>query len=96
MIQDLTAAFALADESDVPFKDAANKLSNRKDLCAMLLLDKLLPGEGYIIRAAEHDVIYFEVKLDALAAVASQDDILLLCQCGADFDDYNEALILRV
>ena len=96
MIQDLTAAFSKADESDVPFKDVANKLSERRDLCAMMLLDKLLPGEGYIIRAAEHDVIYLEVKLDALAAAATEDDILLLTQCGVDFDDYNEALILRV
>ncbi len=98
MIVDLVAAFEKADESNVSFKDVPNKLSERRDLCAMLLLDKLVPSESehYIIRAAEHDVVYLEVDLDALAAAASEDDILLLAQCGVSFDDHWDSLVLRV
>lgn len=96
MIDDLAAAFDEADKSDVTFKGATNKLSNRRDLCALLLLDKLLPGEGCIIRAAEHDVVYLEIEPEALAGVATQADILLLCQCGVQFDDYGDSLVIQV
>lgn len=59
-----------------------NPPSKRRDLCAFILLDKLVPGDGKIVVAAEHDEIFLGVELDDLAKVASEDDVITLCRCG--------------
>ena len=53
----------------------ADRPSQRSDLCAFILLDKLLPGsDSYIVAAAEHNKIFLDVDLDELAKVATEED----------------------
>ena len=68
------------------------KLSARKDLCAFLLLDRLVPGVSDIVSASEHDVIYLETDTEKLAEVATPDDVLTLARCGVMWDDETECL----
>jgi hypothetical protein len=68
------------------FDYVTDKLSNRPDLCAMLLLDKLLPGNCDIIGNAEHDIIYFDIDIDLLGKVATVLDIQTLSRCGVMCD----------
>jgi hypothetical protein len=60
--------------------------SMRKDLCAMIKLDQLVPGEMPIISAGEHDMVYFEVEPEDLAKVVTEADIQYLVGCGVNFD----------
>lgn len=70
----------------IEFDRVENKLSNRPDLHAFLLLDKLVPGKGDMVSGAEHDEIYLETDLEELAAVATEDDIRDLVRCGVRCD----------
>ena len=69
------------------FERIINPPSRRPDLCAFLLLDKLLPGTRDIVSCAEHDQIYLGIDIDELARVASKDDIIYLLRCGVLYDD---------
>lgn len=66
----------------------------RRDLAAFLLLDKLLPSDDFIIRAAWHDMVCLGVNIDALCKVATPYDILVLFQCGVQYDEDNDWLYM--
>jgi hypothetical protein len=72
------------------------KLHPRPDLCAFLLLDRLVPGTSDMVAAAEHDEIWLEVSPEALAAVATEDDILTLIRCGLRYDGDVDSLAMFV
>lgn len=58
--------------------------SNRPDLCAFLLLDKLCPSDIKMdmVSAAEHDEIYLAVSIEDLVDKVTKEDILYLVRCG--------------
>lgn len=63
--------------------------SKRKDLCAFILLDRLVPRGVDIVAGAEHDEIYLDISLDDLAASkATKEDIEFLVRCGVRLGDY--------
>ena len=64
------------------FSAIENKLSQRRDLHAMLLLDSLLPSETDIIGSSRHDEFWFSVEPAELAAVITKDQIVELLACG--------------
>ncbi|GBG14540.1 histidine kinase [Novimethylophilus kurashikiensis] len=68
------------------FEEVPHKLSPRPDVCAFLLLDRLLPESSQLgramISATGYDVIYLDVDLEALEHRATGPDIMTLCQCG--------------
>jgi len=68
--------------SRAPFSFVKNKLSRRSDLCAMLILDKLCPGDSKVISYVSDDEIRFGIELEKLVGVISTDDISDLCACG--------------
>ena len=78
------------------FERIVDPPSQRPDLCAFLLLDKLLPGKRDIVSYAEHDQIWLDVDIDALAEVASKDDVVYLLRCGVWYDDDVESLSMFV
>ncbi len=61
--------------------------SQRADLCAMILIDSLLPGIGDIVSAAEHDQIWLDADAGALAPLITEDQWLYLIRCGVMLDD---------
>lgn len=73
---------------------AERRLSERPDLCAFLLLDRLVPGKSDMVSSAEHDEIWLDVDPKALVAVASEDDIVTLVRCGVRYDSDVESLAM--
>ena len=71
------------------------QLSRRKDLCAFLILDRLMPNNSRdIVEAAEHDMIYLDADLDELAQVATANDIMALQACGVMYSDHDDSLTM--
>ncbi len=67
------------------FSRIEQKLSNRPDLHAFLLLDQLCPGNRDMVCAATHDVIYLDADTDALAEVITKEQVTDLVRCGVRF-----------
>ena len=76
------------------FDNVENKLSNRPDLHAFLLLDKLFPSNMEMIAAAEHDQICLEVEPDKLSRKATEEQILELIRCGVMYDADMDSLTM--
>jgi hypothetical protein len=95
MIDDLETAFeAVPKDEFLAFERIAAPLHPRADLCAFLLIDKLAPKKGDIIGGAGHDEIWLGADLDALAANATEEDILTLVRCGVRWADDGLAMFV--
>lgn len=77
--------------------------SKRHDLCAFLLLDKLVPESAYgdglateILAASGHDESWLDVNMDCLRERITAADILYLVRCGIRYDEENDSLALFV
>lgn len=84
---DIEALFDRFEDDFLKFDRIENKLHARPDMCAFLLLDKLVPGTRHMVCGAEHDEIFIDTDPDALAAVATEADILTLVRCGVRYDE---------
>ena len=85
---DLEATFEkFAEDEYIKFERVENPPTARADLCAFLLLDRLVPGRGDMVSSAEHDEIWLNVDTERLAEVATEADILTLVRCGVRFSD---------
>lgn len=70
------------------FERIINPPSNRKDLCAFLLIDKLYPSTSDIVSCAEHDQFWIDPgAANVLDAVATEEDVIFLRRCGTCFND---------
>lgn len=96
-MSDFKSRLDAVEDEYIKFNRVESPLSNRPDLCAFLLIEKLAPGKSRdIVTAAEHDVIYLDVDVDALNKAASDDDILTLCRCGVMYDEETDSLAMFV
>lgn len=94
---DIKAAFERCDDEYIKFERVENKLHNRPDICAFLLLDRLMPASGKdMVCAAANDEIFLSVDCEKLAEVATEDDILMLSRCGVRYDSENDCLAMFV
>ena len=94
---DLKAIFEKYDDEYIKFERVENKLHPRPDICAFLLLDKLLPNDGRnIIYSATHAEIFLDVDCEKLAEVATECDILTLRRCCVRYDDETDSLSMFV
>lgn len=93
---DIQKTFEKCQDNYLKFKDLENKLHSRPDICAFLLIDKLLPSNNDIVSAAEHDVIYLDCDIEELSKVATEEDILMLCKCGVIYDSDYDCLSMFV
>ena len=81
------------DDDYLKFDLVENKLHARPDICAFLLLDKLMPNAGRdIICAAEHDEFFLDIDIYKLAELATEADILTLTRCGVHYDSSTDSL----
>jgi hypothetical protein len=93
----LNAVFEKFNGEHSKFERVENKLHSRPDLCAFLLLDKLLPNDGKdMVCASAYDEIYLDADCQKLAKVATEDDILTLARCGVWYDIETNGLALFV
>lgn len=88
-MEDIETVFEKYMEDEfLKFDRVQEKLSQRPDLHAFLLLDSLVPGKGRIVSAAEHDEIYLGVDLAELAESSiTEDQVRDLVRCGVREDE---------
>lgn len=81
-----------------PFK----KLSNRPDLHAFLVLDRLMEnvlgsnGGEDIISSTSHDEIWISVDVEKLLTVISDEELIDLHRCGVRYDEQYDSLCMFV
>ncbi|MBC9904789.1 hypothetical protein [Achromobacter xylosoxidans] len=94
---DLEAVFEKFDDEYIRFERIENPAHSRPDVCAFIMLDRLVPGgKRDMVCSAEHDEIWLDIDLDKLAAVASEEDILALVRCGVRLDNDISSLAMFV
>lgn len=76
------------------FESIHVKLSQRPDIHAFILLDKLCPTSGDIISGAEHDEIFLDVDVEELNKVATEEQALELIRCGVRCGEYGLAMFV--
>lgn len=87
MIKDIEKAFKLAEDDFLEFEKVENPPSGRPDLCAFLLLDRLVPGDRDVISDAEHDHVWLGgIDAKKFKKAATQEDVVYLRRCGVGWD----------
>ena len=87
---DLREFFEEHNDEFLKFDRVKNNLSNRADLHAFLLLDKLFPSTHNLVASADHDEIFLDVDSDKLAEVATEEQLIDLHRCGVFlFQEYD-------
>ena len=66
-IEQLVELFEIHDEEFLRFDRVRNKTSNRPDLHAFILLDKIIPDTVDIVSGAKHDEIFLGIDLEEFA-----------------------------
>lgn len=82
-----------ADEH-LKFERVKERLSNRPDLHAFILLGLLCPGTEDIIGSSQHDEFYLSISPQEIAKVATEEQIIDLIRCGLRYDSQNEAFCM--
>lgn len=91
----LAEAFEKFEDEYLKFERVANKLHPRPDICAWLMLDKLVtPKSRDMVCSAGHDEIWLDVDCDELAKVATEQDIETLVRCGIRYSNEHNALCM--
>lgn len=86
---------AVLDEEFLKFDRVKVKFSERPDLHAFILLDKLLPGSDRdMVSAAEHDIIYLDVDAEKLNEIVTDEQVIELCRCGVHYDSDGDGLAM--
>lgn len=94
---DLKATFEKYKDEYIKFERAENKMHSRPDLCAFLLLHKLVPNDGRdMVSTAYNDEIHLSTDCDSLAEAATEADILTLVRCGVRYDGGINSLVMFV
>ena len=64
------------------FDRIKNPPSKKMDLCAFILLDKMLGGGDCIIIGAMRHRVLLWVDIDEFAAIATEEQVVYLIRCG--------------
>lgn len=92
--------FEMFDSEFLEFDRIENKLSNRPDLHAFMMLDKLVPGNMDtvcdMICAVGHDEIFLDISIEDLTAAKIKDtQVRDLIRCGVRLYE-SESLVMFV
>lgn len=72
------------------FQAIKKPLHPRPDLCALLYLDKMMPGNEDIIRHVTCDgEAVLNIDMQAFANKATKKDIIYLIRCGVTCNDFS-------
>jgi hypothetical protein len=82
VIDNLREFFVEHQDEYLKFDRIKDKLSQRPDLHAFLLLDRLVPGTHDMVSAAEHDEVWLDVDPEKLCTVATEEQLIDLHRCG--------------
>jgi hypothetical protein len=86
--------FEKYEDEYLEFDKIKNKLSNRYDVHAFIMLDKLVPGTQDMISASEHDEYYLSIDIEELGRVATEEQIRDLIRCCVRYDSDYDCLCL--
>ena len=85
------------------FERIENKKSLRQDVCAMLILDSIIPSGKNLIKSIESynngNLMYFILNISntEIEELLTEDDIVDLLRCGIFYDRVvNNCLILKI
>lgn len=93
-LDELEALFEKHSDEYVQFERIEKPLHPRPDICAFIRLHELVPGNGDMVCASEHDEFFLDVSPDALAAVATEEDVIMLHRCGVRYDTSTDSLAM--
>lgn len=85
-IEEVEEIFEKYEDEYIAFDKVEIKLSQRPDLHAYILLDKLFPKTCDIVCGAGHDEIYLDCDEDEIVSL-SEDQLLQLIRCGVRLQD---------
>lgn len=86
-IEEIEQTFEECDKFYLKFEWNETLPSKRPDLCAFLLLDRLVSKNRDMVCGAEHDEIYLDVNpRDLVNSKVTKEDIKFLVSCGVRFD----------
>jgi hypothetical protein len=85
-----------SDEEYLEFERVPQKLSQRPDLHAFLLLESLFPRDRDMVRSARHGQFWLDVDIDEFAPVATEPLIVELLRCGISLFDSDSLLTSMV
>lgn len=87
------------------FERVKNRLSQRPDIHAFILLDQIAPPKptrgspdhsSDMVGSAEHDEVWLDTDLGDLASNATEEQIIDLIRCGVRFDEDVDSLAMFV
>lgn len=78
------------------FDRIENPAHPRPDICAFLMLHSLVPGTMDMVSYAYDDEIYLDVEPDALASVATKEQVRDLIRCGVRYCSDTDSLCMFV
>lgn len=87
--------FEKFDNEFLKFELVANKVSQRADLHAMVLLDRWFPSSQYILSAAWHDEVSFNIQDKEIESL-TDEQIQELVRCGVKYSDTHYCLTMFV
>ena len=91
----LSEAFEKFKDEYIKFEKVKDPIYPRPDICAFLILDKLVPAKNRnMVGSIGYDDIWLDVDCEELAKVASEQDIETLVRCGIGYDDDYGALYM--
>jgi len=99
--QELKSLFEKHDDEYLKFDRIQGRTTNREDLHAFNLLDRLVPyvestGCSDIVSCAEHDEFWLSIDTAKLADVITEEQVVELIRCGVRYDTNNGALAFFV
>lgn len=90
---DLKEVFDKHEGEHLQFELIENPPHHRPDICAFIIIDRLLPNPGRdMVTSAEHDQIWLDADCEKLAEVATEDDVIALLRCGVWYDSETDSL----
>lgn len=95
-VEEFTEALSEHTDDHLQFERVEKKRSTRPDLHAFLLLAELDPSSKDIVGGAEHDEIFLNVDIEAVARSSTLDTITELRRCGVMYDEDSDSLAMFV
>lgn len=78
----------------IQFDHIVNPVHPRPDICAFMMLADLVPDQGDIVSAAEHDKIWLKTNCVKLEEAATENQIVDLIRCGVIYDEEFDGLCM--
>ncbi len=106
--EELVALWEKIEDENKPVEIPAEiRVTSRADVNAFILLDKFQPQDPVVyhgdrtyypdmVSCAEHDEIWLDVQLEALAKVITEPQIRILSALGVHIDSSNDSLHMFV